>query len=316
MSAGKAPSLQSKPRVWVIVAIVLVATVLAVITPLIFLHLFPGQGAAAPVAGGTGPQAFPVGPNATLAINEQSGDISLYPDNTATITVTPRKHGTVVAPDARSVRVLYTHTHTAQGNDQVTVTTDPWFSDTDFFITIPATTSTRIELSAGSIDVHAGHGLTASTGSGSIALENLQGPVNAQTDSGDVTGNTISGPLTIATASGSIRLRQVSGQVNARTVSGDVIESASTLSGTSLLQTENGSVRFDGSLDPHGSYTMQTTSGDVDLTLPADTAFALDASTTSGTVQNAFGGSSTGVTPRARLSLHTQNGSIAIMKSS
>jgi DUF4097 and DUF4098 domain-containing protein YvlB len=255
-----------------------------------------------------------VGSHALLSVKEQSGNISVFPSHTNVITVTPRKGGTTLAPDAGHVRILYNRSINAQGQDQISVTTDPWFSNTDFFIEIPDTTLVQIALNAGSIDVHTGGGLTANTGSGGIALENIQGPTNVHTDSGDVTVNNLVGPLTITASSGSLRMHGINGQVNARTWSGDVIADNALLKGRSLLQTQNGSVRFAGTIEPGGSYSMQTTSGDVDLTLPGNAAFLLDASTGSGTVQNAFGASAVGSAPRAQLSLHTQNGSIAIVK--
>lgn len=314
MSMNNAPLLQKKSRVWLIVAIILLVGILAAAIPLLLLHA--SQQNASTLNGGVEPQSFSVGSNAVLVIKEQGGDISVHPSNTNVITVTPRAHGTLTAPNPQNVKILYTHTSDAQGHDQITVSTDPWFSNTDFSVTIPSTTSTQITLDAGSIDVHAGHGLTASTSSGSIALDNLQGPVDARTSSGDITASALSGPLTLITSSGSIRLRQITGQLDARTSSGDVLVSESVLSGNSLLQTQNGSVRFDGSLDPHGSYTMQTTSGDVDLALPANAAFSLSASTGSGGIQNAFGGSLIGAAPRAQVSLQTQNGSISLVKNS
>jgi len=263
---------------------------------------------------GTGPQSFSVGPDAQLIVKEQSGNISVFPGSGNTIAVEPRNHGTLVAPNPQNVRILYSRTLNPRGNDQITISTDPWFSNTDFFITIPETTVVQIAINAGSIDVHAGRGLSALTGSGSIALDNIQGPTHVGTDSGDVTATAITGSLTIAAQSGSIRMQGIKGQVQATTVSGDVVARNSALSGQSILQTQNGSVRFDGSIDPQGSYRMQTTSGDVDATLPADSAFSLDASTNSGTVQNAFGGNVVGNTPHAQLSMQTQNGSINIIK--
>ena len=323
MNTGRTSLFQNRPRLWLIVAILLVASVLAVAVPLIFLHItgqqavnnahIPGTGN---LVGATGSQSFSVGPNASLIVKEQAGDVSVYPGNSNTITIQPRKHGTTLAQDTSAVHILYNRMTNTQSNDQITVSTDPWFSTTDFYITIPDTTATQITLNSGSIDVHSGHGLTASTGSGGIALENISGPINAHTDSGDVTATNLRGPIAISASSGSLKLQQISGEVNAKTWSGDVIVRASALSGNSLLQTQNGSVRFDGSLDPHGSYTMQTTSGDVDLTLPGNAAFSLNASTGSGTVQNAFGTTVTGSAPRAQLSLHTQNGSIAVVKGS
>ena len=315
MNAGKTSFLQNRPRIWLIVVILLVAALLAIIVPLVFLRVHQSSSDGTHASTGTGPQSFTVGSDALLSIKEQSGNVSIYPSKTNTITITPRNHGTLAAPDAHAVRILYTHSSTAQGNDQIAVTTDPWFSNTDFFITVPDTTAVSISLNNGSIDVHAGHGLTATTGSGSIAFDSIRGPVNVRTDSGDVTGSTITGPVAIADTSGSLKLQQITGEISAKTWSGDVIVHASALSGKSLLQTANGSVRFDGSLDPRGSYTMQTTNGDVDLTLPASAAFSLVASTASGNVQNAFGDGNIGGEPRAQLALHTQNGSIAVVKS-
>ena len=314
MNTSHAPLISKRSRIWVIVIILLLAAVAAVLLPLVLMRNSLQQSAHAYGSDGTGPQSFAVGTNALLDIKEQSGNISVYPSHTNAITITPRNHGTLVAPDPRNVRILYTHSSTAQGNDQLTITTDPWASNTDFFVTIPATTAIHITLNSGSIDVHAGHGLAASTGSGEVNFESIQGPVNVHTDSGDVTGNTITGAVAITASSGSIKLQQITGELRAKTWSGDVIVHASTLSGASLLQTVNGSVRFDGTLDPHSSSTMQTTNGDVDLSLPARMAFSLEASTGSGSIQNAFGTSSVGSEPRAALVLHTQNGSVAVIK--
>jgi hypothetical protein len=316
MNASKTPFLQGRSRIWLIVIILSVASLIAILLPLALLHRSLQQIDGASAATGPAPQRFSVGANAVISVKEQSGDISIYPANTNTITITPRRHGTLLAPDVHAVRILYTHTDTAQGNDQITVTTDPWVSNTDFYITVPGSTSAQIALVSGSIDVHAGHGLSASTESGGITFDTISGAVNVRTDSGDVTGNTINGPVTVAAASGSIKLQGITGQISAKTWSGDVIVHTSAISGTSLLQTVNGSVRFDGSIDPRGSYTMQTTNGDVDLSLPARSAFVLQASTVSGSVQNGFGASRVGGEPQAPLALHTQNGSVVLDKES
>ncbi|HEY0756015.1 MAG TPA: DUF4097 family beta strand repeat-containing protein [Ktedonobacteraceae bacterium] len=305
------PLMRSRRHIVLLLIILLIVLLLAVALSVALLHK---DGQDTVNATGTGPQSFAVGSKALLVVKEQSGNISVYPSHNNLITVTPRKSGTTLAPDDHSVRILLNRTTNAQGQDQLNVSTDPWFSNTDFYITIPDTTLVQIAVNAGSIDVHTGHGLNASTSSGSIALEDIQGPTSIHTDSGDITASTINGDLTVSDSSGSLRLHGINGQVNAKTWSGDVIVQNSTLKGHSLLQTQNGSVRFDGSIDPAGSYTMQTTSGDVDLTLPNNAAFLLTASTGSGNVQNAFGVDTVGATPRAQLILHTQNGSIAIAK--
>lgn len=310
MKANRAAFFQDRRRLLTIIIVLLIAIIVAVVVPLSLFH----DGSGIDSDHNTQPQSFSVGSNASLIIKEQGGNVSVFPSKTGDITVTPRKHQTTIAPDSREVNILYDRTLNAQGNDQITVSTDPWFSNTDFYVTIPTTTTVQVTVKDGSIDIHSGHGATVNTSNGSIALENIDGPVSAHTESGDVTTDNIAGPLNISASSGSLWMSQIKGQIEAKTFSGDVVARSTTLNGNTLLQTQNGSVRFDGSLDTNGSYHMQTTSGDVDLTLPANATFSLDASTGSGTVQNEFGASSVGNTPRPTLFLHTQNGSINVVK--
>jgi len=310
------PFFRSRRRIVLLIVILVIISLLAAILPIALLRANEQRTNAATTTNNTGPQSFTVRSNALLSIKEQGGNISVFPSNNSTITVEARNHGTLNASDPHQVHILYNHTLTAQGNDEITVSTDPWFSNTDFYVTIPGTTTIQIAINSGNIDVHAGSGLNASTSSGSIDLENIQGSTTAHTDSGDVTANNLNGPVTISASSGSLRMQQIKGQLNAQTWSGDVVVQTSALSGDSLLQTQNGSVHFDGSIDPQGNYRMNTTSGDVDLMLPSNAAFSLAASTGSGNVENAFGTSVVGTTPRAQLTLHTQNGSIGIVKGS
>lgn len=314
MNMRRATFWQDRRRVLIVIVVLLIAIIVAVVIPLSLFRAHSSPGSDVDSDQNVQPQSFSLGANASLIIKEQGGNVSVFPSKTGNVTVTPRKHQTTLAPDPHAVNILYDRTLNAQGNDQLMVSTDPWFSNTDFYVTIPTTTTVQITVKDGSIDIHSGHGATVNTSNGSIALENIEGPVSAHTESGDVTADNITGSLAISSSSGSLRMNQIKGSVEAKTFSGDVVARDTSLSGNTLLQTQNGSVRFDGSLAANGSYRMQTTSGDVDLTLPADTAFALDATTGSGTVQNAFGSSSVGNTPRPPLSLHTQNGSINIVK--
>lgn len=316
MSTNKPSFFQNPKSLGVLIIIVAIILILIITVPLLLIRNSNSvQNANSPTSTG-GIQSFQVGTDAVLSINEQGGNISVYPSNTNTFTVEPRNPGTTIISSPNVVHILSTQTHDTQGHEHLAITTDPWSRNTDFFVMIPVTASIQITVESGSLDIHGGSGLTASTGSGTIALENIKGPINVSTDSGDVTANNTNGPLKIEAQSGSIRLQQVYGQIDATTFSGDVIAQNSQLSGQSILQTQNGSVRFLGSLNPNGSYKMETTSGDVDLTLPNNAAFSLNASTGSGSIQNAFGEDVVGSTPRAPLLLHTQNGSIAIVQAS
>lgn len=255
-----------------------------------------------------------VGDHALLSIRTHGGDVSVHTAQTDQITVVPRSPDHNDETYFKDVNVLYNQNQTAQGHDHLSISTDPYFKNVDFDITIPSDASVEINVGSGSLDIHGGTGAALTTGSGSIELDNIQGPVTAHTDSGDLTVDTVSGPTVLEGISGTIKTTNTHGQLKATTTNGDVIIRQAALSGQSLLKTRNGSVRFDGTLDPQGSYTMQTTNGDVQATLPANAAFTLDGNTTNGSVQNDFASSTVGSAPRAQLSMSTQNGSVIVTK--
>ncbi|GCE15886.1 hypothetical protein KTT_57450 [Tengunoibacter tsumagoiensis] len=266
-----------------------------------------------PAAADNNPRMFHVGDHALLKLKLHAGDVSVQTADSDTLTVEPRKHGTLNAPDYTSVHILYDQITNAQGHQELTVHTDPWLREIDFAITIPQTTSLQLALDSGSIDVHGGQGITASTESGTLDLEDINGPVDVHTTNGDITAKNIHGAVKLDGQNGSLHLQKIQGAVKATTTSGDVIAREMAMSGQSLLQTQNGSIRFDGSIDPKGAYTLTTTNGDVDLTLPSTSSFSLDATTTNGSVQNAFGSTNVGTSPQALLKLHTQNGSLHLI---
>ncbi|HZR40018.1 MAG TPA: DUF4097 family beta strand repeat-containing protein, partial [Ktedonobacteraceae bacterium] len=104
------------------------------------------------------------------------------------------------------------------------------------------------------------------------------------------------------------------GPLKAVTTNGDIIVRQAALSGQSSLETTNGSVRFQGSLDLQGTYKMKTNSGDVNLTLPSNTSFQLSATTGSGSVHNEFGSTIVGYIPRAQITVTIGYGSVTINK--
>lgn len=91
-----------------------------------------------------------------------------------------------------------------------------------------------------------------------------------------IPGNT---NLTLKTNTGSIAVTGISGQMNLTSNTGSitVVGGQSYLSGTSVLRTNSGSIDFSGTIDSHGTYSFLTNSGQVDVTLPKDPAFHVDA---------------------------------------
>ncbi|MCA1594398.1 MAG: DUF4097 domain-containing protein [Acidobacteria bacterium] len=121
-------------------------------------------------------------------------------------------------------------------------------------------------------------------------VESLSGDVNLLRVSKGVEASCMSGDISLADSAGRVRLRSVSGEVeasNVRTVEASDDFSAVSTSGDVTLDriahtqvkgaTISGSVRMTGALARGGGYEFKTTSGDVTLTLPADSSFRVNA---------------------------------------
>jgi DUF4097 and DUF4098 domain-containing protein YvlB len=166
---------------------------------------------------------------------------------------------------------------------------------------------TAAELESGSGDVRlreiAG-GLRVHTGSGNVEARDVDGPFAAEAGSGDIElGEKGTGDVQVHTGSGDIRLRGVSGALRVEAGSGDV-----TAEGTQ-----------------GGNWEVRTGSGNVELRLPAEAAFDVEASTSSGelvidhpvtmTIQGDVRGSRRSVNGKVRgggpeLRIHTGSGDV------
>lgn len=256
-----------------------------------------------------GTMTFQVGAHPLIVITGNSGSVNVHDGSAGTVIVRTSSAG--LEPAAN-----YTQSHDSQGHDLITIVTEPGIANVNYDVTIPLSAQIHVTINSGSIAVDGAAGATVASQSGSIAIYNVQGPVDARTVSGDIAAYTVTGQTAIETENGSLTISGVKGQLQAITQNGDVSVSATILSGQSVLQTNYGSIHFTGSIDPRGTYTMKTLSGDVDLTLPANAAFQLAATTNSGSVQNAFGSNTVGNPPRAQVTITVGSGSITVNKAS
>jgi hypothetical protein len=94
--------------------------------------------------------------------------------------------------------------------------------------------------------------------------------------------------LQIHSDTGEIQVSDINGAMSLTTNTSAIVATQDTLSGHSVLHSDTGSVTFNGSLAPHGNYEMSTNTGSVDVTLPRDAAFHVDASTNTGTFSSNF----------------------------
>jgi hypothetical protein len=199
-----------------------------------------------------------------------------------------------------------------------------WFKDESlqehisisYDVTVPAATklnsrtgSGSLEIGdiAGPVDVTSGSGsieigrisgaVMASAGSGSIVVDGAAS-LEARTGSGSIRAAAVAGPTTAKSGSGSIRIAQAGkGDVDISASSGGI--TLTDVNGAARIKCSSGSVSIDGR--PSAPWSISASSGAVTLGLPADASFDLDASSSSGTIDSAHPVTVTGKIDRKRL---------------
>ncbi len=113
---------------------------------------------------------------------------------------------------------------------------------------------------------------------------------------------------------GSMDIDGVSGLINVQDNAGSINFEDGTIKDGSSFQDNAGSITFDGSLaSSGGTYEFNTNAGSIDITLPADSSFTLDATTDAGSVSNDFGSNTVGSNPtNTQLHAHTDAGSVSV----
>ena len=128
---------------------------------------------------------------------------------------------------------------------------------------------------------NSGNGIVKPTQNGST--------VSVNEDQGSDTSFNITVPsnenLTLTTTDGSIEVDGVTGQMTLQSNNGDITANNDNLTGSSTLISNGGNVTFNGSMGS-GKYQFQSNngSGSVDVTLPSNSNFFLDATTNSGSI--------------------------------
>jgi len=157
------------------------------------------------------------------------------------------------------------------------------------------------------LEVPASTRLELMTSNGPIAVRDISGGVDARTSNGPVNLSGVDGALAVETSNGPVTVG----------TTGPV---------TLAVHTSNGGITFDGSLHP-GDATFETSNGPVELRLPADAAFTIDATTSNSKATSEFEvdgvateselqGTVGAADPAAatKMVVHTSNGPITLTK--
>jgi len=147
-------------------------------------------------------------------------------------------------------------------------------------IIVPRNTKVRSRTGSGSMTINGVDGpVDAETGSGSIDLLDINGNVNVRTGSGSIEARTTRGEFIASTGSGRISASLIGpGNVDVTTGSGSI--EVTGVKGALHANSGSGRIVVDG--EPTGRWDVSTGSGSVSVRLPAQAAFDLRAHTGSG----------------------------------
>ncbi|HVP49035.1 MAG TPA: DUF4097 family beta strand repeat-containing protein [Bryobacteraceae bacterium] len=206
-----------------------------------------------------------------LDVQTGSGRIQVHAGGSSAVVI----HGSIRVREhfgsmgaGERVRAIETHPPIQQNGNVIRIghVDDPELRrgvSIEYELTVPATTKLRANTGSGSVIVDAVHGpVNAETGSGSVTISKIDDEVRAHTGSGRIELDSIKGSADAHTGSGSIRGSRITGRIVADTGSGSV----------NVEQTGSGDIR------------AHTGSGGVTVHTPTAAGFELRAHTGSGSI--------------------------------
>jgi hypothetical protein len=213
-----------------------------------------------------GTTVFQVGQRVALRFVHSTGSVHVSAGPAGQVSITENRNGFTGA----------IHTSYRQQGDVITVRVSidnglPLATWVDFNVAVPQDTSADV-----------------ATGAGTLKAAGLSGNFVLQDTNGSIWAASLSGVIALQTASGSINTSHVSGQVSAITGNGTITTISTRLRGHSLMQAQNGTISFHGSLDPGCHAVFRNTNGATGVTLPAGSSVLLDARARSGSINSGF----------------------------
>src|SRR5215472_10336416 len=256
-------------RQLIIMGVLLLVIVLIIVTRATAFQPHPAPGTT----------AFQVGDRVVLRFVHSAGSVHVRPGRDGEVTIKENRSGI-----ADAIQTSY-----QQQGDAITVNVSiesglmlaTWV---DFDVAVPQNISTNVAVAAGTLE--------ASGLDGNLALQDTNGSIGVAN---------VGGAIALQTTSGAISASQISGQVSAITDNGTITTSATHLGGHSLMQAQNGTINFHGSLDPGSQTVVRNTNGAIAVTLPKSSSVLVDAQTPHGSINSEFTSVRTGLNADGRV---------------
>jgi hypothetical protein len=207
----------------------------------------------------------------------KSSSLDKAKENAAKVTIEVTKEGDLVRVETKYPK----RSGGFWGGDSINVSVD-------YKVWVPDQAAVELRSVSGDVRVAPVGGL-AKIGcvSGNV---DLLGAVGTDVDlvSGDLTLENIAGDAYLKTVSGNIKATRVNGSVEAEAVSGDIVLRDVSDAQTVNAKNVSGNITYVGRIKAGGRYELKTHSGDVRMTIPADSEFDFDANTFSGDIDSNF----------------------------
>ena len=198
-------------------------------------------------------------------------------ENAAKVTIEVIKEG-----DRVSVETKYPkQTGGFWGGDKISVSVD-------YKIWVPDQAAVEIKSVSGDVEVAPlGGAAKIVCVSGDVTLRGAAG-AEIKLTSGDLVLENIVGDAFIKAVSGDIDVTKIKGSIEAEAVSGDIELRDVSEARTVGVATVSGDVTYVGAIMAGGRYELKTHSGDVRMTIPADSNFDFEANTFNGAIETDF----------------------------
>jgi DUF4097 and DUF4098 domain-containing protein YvlB len=161
-------------------------------------------------------------------------------------------------------------------------------SDVRYEVTMPRTARLSVAGTNVEVDVSGVRGgVEVENANGDVTLADVGGIVRVELMTGELRVTKGDGDFRLELASGDVTLADVAGRIGVETVSGD-IEVRGARATEVRLETTSGSLTYEGTVVPDGTYELSTHSGDVVLRLPEGSSARLAAETYNGEFRSDF----------------------------